>query len=94
MPKATWNGTVLAESDSAELVEGNHYFPPDSIDRRYFRDSDKQTVCGWKGTAKYYDIEVHGELNKDAAWYYPEPLPAAKNIGGFVAFWNGVVVED
>ena len=93
MPKATWNGTVLAESEATQVVDGNHYFPPDAIERQYFRPSDKTTVCGWKGTARYYSIEVGGRINEDAAWYYPETKSAADNIKGYVAFWKGVVVE-
>ena len=93
MPKATWNGAVLAESERTQLVEGNHYFPPESLNREYFRESDKQTECPWKGTASYFDIVVDGQTNKDAAWYYPAPKPAAKNIEAHVAFWNGVTVE-
>lgn len=93
MPKATWNGTVLAESDRCEVVEGNQYFPPDSIHREYFKDSQTQTTCPWKGLASYYNIEVNGEVNKDAAWYYPIAKDAAKNIEGYTAFWKGVQVE-
>ena len=93
MPKAIWNGAVLAESDRTEIVEGNHYFPPSAIRREYFRGSDTHTVCGWKGTASYYDIEVDGKRNDGAAWFYPDPKPAAANIAGYVAFWKGVKVE-
>lgn len=93
MPKATWNGAVLAESDQCEVVEGNQYFPPDAIDRQYFKDSTTHTTCGWKGVASYYTIEVDGQVNPDAAWYYPEPKDAAKNIAGYIAFWKGVKVE-
>ncbi len=92
--KAIWNGTVLAESDATVVVEGNHYFPADSVNMQYFRSSDKHTVCGWKGTASYYDVAVNGDVNKDAAWYYPETLPDAKNIEGYVAFWRGVTVTE
>jgi uncharacterized protein (DUF427 family) len=74
-------------------VEGNHYFPPQSIDRQYFTDSETHTVCPWKGTASYYNVVVNGQINKDAAWYYPEPLPAAKQIAGHIAFWKGVQVK-
>jgi uncharacterized protein (DUF427 family) len=91
--KATWNGVVLAESDKTEIVEGNHYFPVESINREYFQPSSTHTLCGWKGTASYYHLVVNGQENKDAAWYYPTPLPAAKNIAGHVAFWKGVRVE-
>ena len=91
--KATWNGAVLAESDDTVVVEGNHYFPPDSIRREYFRESETHTVCPWKGTASYYDVVVGGEVNRDAAWYYPETKDAATEIKGRVAFWRGVRVE-
>jgi uncharacterized protein (DUF427 family) len=91
--KATWNGVVLAESDKTEIVEGNHYFPVESINRECFQPSSTHTFCGWKGTASYYHLVVNGQENKDAAWYYPTPLPAAKNIAGHVAFWKGVRVE-
>jgi uncharacterized protein (DUF427 family) len=94
MARAIWNGAVLAESDRTVVVEGNHYFPPDAIRRDYLRDSSTHTVCGWKGTASYYDVEVGGRVNKDAAWYYAEPLPAAAHIKGHVAFWKGVQVEE
>jgi uncharacterized protein (DUF427 family) len=93
MPKATWNGAVLAESDRCEVVEGNQYFPPDGIRREYFRESSNHTTCPWKGVASYYDVVVDGQTNKDAAWYYPEPKAAAKNITGYVAFWHGVKVD-
>ncbi len=90
--KATWNGAVLAESDDTVVVEGNHYFPPESLDRTYFVDSDTHTTCPWKGKASYYSIEVDGEVNADAAWTYPDPSPAASEIRDHVAFWRGVVV--
>jgi uncharacterized protein (DUF427 family) len=93
MPRAIWNGTVVAESPTTQMVEGNHYFPPEAIKREYFRPSETHTVCGWKGTASYYTLAVNGQTNPDAAWYYPEPLPAAKNIAGHVAFWKGVKIE-
>ena len=92
MAKAIWNGAVLVESDTCEMVEGNYYFPPDSINRQYFRESSMHTTCPWKGVASYYDVVVDGEVNKDAAWYYPEPKEAASNIQGRVAFWRGVEV--
>ena len=91
--KATWHGTTLAESDETVVVEGNHYFPVNSIRREYFSESDRHTICPWKGEASYYDISVNSEMNKDAAWYYPEPKQAAANIKNRVAFWKGVVVE-
>jgi uncharacterized protein (DUF427 family) len=90
--KAIWNGVTLAESDTTIVVEGNHYFPADSIDLEYFRPSSTHTVCGWKGTASYYDVIAAGETNEDAAWYYPETKEEAQNIKGYVAFWKGVTV--
>ena len=93
MPRAIWNGVVLAESDACVVVEGNQYFPPDALDRQYFRPSETHTVCGWKGTASYFDVVVDGQVNKDAAWYYPSPKPAAQQIAGRVAFWRGVRIE-
>jgi uncharacterized protein (DUF427 family) len=93
MARALWNGTVLAESDRTIVVEGNHYFPHDSLQMEFFRPSATHTTCGWKGIASYYHVEVNGNVNPDAAWYYPEPLPAAAEIAGRVAFWKGVRVE-
>lgn len=93
MTKATWQNTVLAESDQTVVVEGNHYFPPDSIKREFFQESDTTTVCPWKGTAHYYSVVINGQSNKDCAWVYPETKPEANNIRGYVAFWKGVVVE-
>lgn len=93
MPRAIWNGVVLAESDRCEVVEGNQYFPPDSLNREYFKPSNTHTTCGWKGVASYYTLDVDGNVNADAAWYYPEPKDAAKAIAGYVAFWRGVKVE-
>ena len=91
--KAIWNGAVVAESDRTIVVEGNHYFPPDAIRREHFKASDHRTVCGWKGTASYYDLVVNGQTNGDAAWYYPEPKDAAKHIKGYIAFWHGVQID-
>ena len=91
--KATWEGTVLAESEETVVVEGNHYFPADSINREHFRVSQTHTTCPWKGVASYYDVVAGGEVNADAAWYYPEPKDAAKEIKDRVAFWRGVRVE-
>jgi uncharacterized protein (DUF427 family) len=91
--KATWNGAVLAQSDSTIVIEGNHYFPPASIKPEFFKPSQTHTVCGWKGTASYYTVEVAGKQNPDAAWYYPEPKDAAKEIAGYIAFWKGVKVD-
>jgi uncharacterized protein (DUF427 family) len=90
--KAIWKGTVLAESDRTEVVEGNQYFPPDAVQKQYFKPSDTHSVCPWKGTASYYTVEVNGAQNKDAAWYYPQASDKAKNIEGYVAFWKGVEV--
>ncbi|MDQ3907516.1 MAG: DUF427 domain-containing protein [Acidobacteriota bacterium] len=91
--RATWRDAVLAESDDTVVVEGNHYFPADSIRREHFRESETHTVCPWKGEASYYDVVVNGETNRDAAWYYPDPKEAARQIKGRVAFWKGVSVE-
>ena len=93
MPKATWNGAVLAESDSCEIVDGNQFFPAESLNMDYFKPSDTTSTCGWKGLANYYTLDVEGEQNKDAAWYYADPKEAASNIKGYVAFWRGVTVE-
>jgi uncharacterized protein (DUF427 family) len=90
--KATWNGAVLAESNDTVVVEGNHYFPTDSINREYFQPSATHTHCPWKGDASYYDVAVDGQVNHDAAWYYPSPKEAAANITNHVAFWKGVTV--
>ncbi|MEM8894477.1 MAG: DUF427 domain-containing protein [Bacteroidota bacterium] len=92
MMKAIWNGQVLAESEDTVVVEGNHYFPPQSINKDLFQESATHTVCPWKGTASYYTLDVEGAQNKDAAWYYPETSELAKNIKGYVAFWKGVEV--
>ena len=94
MTKAIWNGVVLAESAHTEIVEGNHYFPPQSLNHQYFADNPQQTVCHWKGTAGYFDIVVDGKVNKGAAWTYPQPKPAASNIKEHVAFWRGVQIES
>ena len=93
MAKATWKGALLAESADTIVVEGNHYFPPASVKLEHFRDSASHTVCGWKGTASYYDIVVGDAVNSDAAWYYPATKDAARAIAGYVAFWHGVTVE-
>ena len=94
MAKAIWNGVVLAESDKTEMVEGNHYFPPHTINTEYFKESSYQSTCPWKGVASYYTLEVNGEQNENAAWYYPNPKDAASNIKDYVAFWRGVQVES
>ncbi len=94
MPKAIWKETVLAESDQTRIVEGNHYFPPDALRNEHFKDCDATTVCGWKGTASYYDVVVDDDVNEQAAWYYADPKDAAAEIKGYVAFWKGVRIED
>lgn len=94
MVKAIWNNTVIAESDATVQVEGNHYFPPSAIKKEYFTTTDTHTSCPWKGVASYYDIKVDGDVNKDAAWYYPEVSELAKGIKGYVAFWKGVEVKE
>ena len=92
--KAIWNGEVLAESGNTIVVEGNHYFPLDTLRSEYFTPSETHTICGWKGTANYYDLVVNGETNRDAAWYYPQTKDDAKNIEGYVAFWKGVKITE
>jgi len=94
MSKAMWKGTVIAESDACRQVEGNNYFPPEAVHREFLQPSDHHTVCGWKGEASYYDVKVGGEINANAAWYYPSPKPAASEIAGYIAFWRGVTVVD
>ena len=94
MAKATWNGVVVAESDDTVVVEGNHYFPREAVRSDVLRPSTRTSVCPWKGTAAYYSLEVDGEVNEDAAWYYDEPKPAAAEITGRVAFWKGVEVSS
>ncbi len=93
MSKAIWNGAVLAESDHCEVVEGNQYFPYESIQQEYFKPSDTHSTCPWKGEASYYTVTVNDKENKDAAWYYPAPKDAAKQIKDYVAFWHGVEVQ-
>lgn len=92
--KATWNNQVLAESSETIVIEGNHYFPADSMHNEFFRESDQTSVCPWKGLASYYDIVVGTDRNPGSAWYYPEPTDAAKEITGYVAFWKGVTVGE
>jgi uncharacterized protein (DUF427 family) len=94
MPKAVWNGAVLAQSDRTEIVEGNHYFPSGSLNREYFKESPTHSTCPWKGEAHYYNVVVNGQVNKDAAWYYPSPKDGAKTIKDHVAFWKGVQIEQ
>ncbi|MGD9728663.1 MAG: DUF427 domain-containing protein [Nitrospiraceae bacterium] len=93
MPQAIWNGTIIAESEIFENVEGNIYFPPTALKMIHFRPSDQTSSCLWKGTAKYYDVVVGNNVNKNAAWYYPEPSKAASKIAGYVAFWRGVEIK-
>ena len=90
--KAIWNEVLIAESDATVVVEGNHYFPPDSLNREFVEQSSTTTVCGWKGTANYLDVVANGKKNPDAAWYYADPKPDAANIKGYIAFWKGVSV--
>lgn len=92
--RATWNNTVIAESDDTIVIEGNHYFPKESLNQEYFTSTDSTTTCPWKGLASYFTVEVYGKSNPDAAWTYVEPLPAAQEIAGYVAFWKGVTVSD
>jgi uncharacterized protein (DUF427 family) len=94
MIRATWNGAVIAESDHTIVVEGNHYFPPEAVNTQYLSPSPSHTRCPWKGTASYYNLVIDGQDNRDAAWYYPDPSPAAAPIAGHVAFWHGVRVEE
>ena len=94
MPRAIWEGTVIAESADCVQLEGNHYFPPDSLHQEYFRPSTETSRCSWKGTANYYDVAVDGKRNHGAAWYYADPKEATVEIKGRVAFWRGVRVED
>ncbi len=92
MARATWNGALIAESDACVVVEGNHYFPREAVRAEHLRPSEHHTVCGWKGTASYYDVVVGGQVNRNAAWYYPDPTLAAAQIAGRIAFWHGVEV--
>jgi len=91
--KAIWNGATLAQSDRTIVVEGNHYFPPEAVNRELFQRSETHTICPWKGEASYYSVAVDGRTNRDAAWCYPSPKPAAAEIKDYVAFWRGVQVE-
>ena len=90
--KAIWKGEIIAQSEQTVVVEGNHYFPADSVNKALVRESETHSTCPWKGEANYYDVLVNGEVNRDAAWYYPDPKPAATQISGHVAFWRGVEV--
>jgi len=91
--KAIWQGAVLAESDRTVVVEGNHYFPPDAVRREFFQPSEHHSFCGWTGEASYHHVVVGDQTNPNAAWYYPTPMDAARNIAGYVAFWKGVQIE-
>jgi uncharacterized protein (DUF427 family) len=93
VPKAIWNGVTIAESNNCVVVEGNQYFPREAVKLEYLRESSMHTTCPWKGLASYYSLEVNGQINKDAAWFYPKPKDAAKNITDYIAFWHGVKVE-
>lgn len=92
--RAKWNNETIAESTDTIVIEGNHYFPPEAVKKEFLKPSEKKSVCPWKGNASYYSLEVNGKTNTDAAWYYPEPKEAAKEIKGHVAFWKGVTVEQ
>ena len=92
--KAVWKNVVIAASNDTLIVEGNHYFPPEVVNRQYLRPSNTHTTCPWKGLASYYHIDVDGEINEDAAWYYPDPKDAAKKIKNYIAFWKGVEVKE
>ncbi len=92
MTKAIWNGEIIAQSNDTIVIEGNHYFPPDSVNNEYFKENDSHTTCYWKGIASYYDLIINGKINKSAAWYYSEPKEAAKEIKNYVAFWKGVSI--
>lgn len=94
MVKAIWNGEIVAESTKFKIVEGNYYFPPDSAKKQYLKSSQTHSTCYWKGVANYYDLEVKGKINKDAAWFYPQPKPAAKEIKNYIAFWKGVIIQE
>ena len=94
MVKAIWKDKLIAETDNFEMVEGNYYFPPESVKKEFLKSSDMHTTCPWKGLASYYDIVIEGEVNKDAAWYYPAPNPAANKIKNYIAFWKGVEIKE
>lgn len=92
--KAIWNGQIIAESDQTKNVEGNQYFPVDSVNKEFLKSSETHTVCHWKGTASYFDVMVDGQINKDAAWYYPDPSEKAMPIKDYIAFWRGVEISE
>ena len=93
MVKALWNGKEVAESNECIVLEGNQYFPPESLNKEFFKNSESESLCPWKGTASYFNIEVNGDVNPDAAWYYPDPSEAASAIKDYVAFWRGVEIQ-
>jgi len=93
MKKAIWKDVVLAESDKSIVIESNDYFPPESVKREFLKESQTHTTCPWKGEASYYNVEINGQVNKDAAWYYPNPKPEATQIKNHIAFWKGVIVQ-
>ena len=94
MVKAIWKDKLIAETDNFEMVEGNYYFPPESVKKEFLKNSDTHTTCPWKGLASYYDIVIEGEVNNDAAWYYPAPNPSANKIKNYIAFWKGVEIKE
>ena len=94
MVKAVWKYKVIAETDNYEIVEGNYYFPPESVNKEFLMESDMHTSCPWKGLASYYNLVIEGEVNKNAAWYYPNPKPEANKIKNYIAFWKGVEIKD
>ena len=94
MTVAKWNGKILAQSNKTIIIEGNHYFPPKSMNDEFFENSDYQTTCHWKGQANYYHLNVENKKNKNAAWYYPNPKPEAENIKNYIAFWKGVEIFE
>lgn len=94
MVKAIWNETVIAESNNCEIIEDNYYFPPEDVNKQYLQESDTESTCPWKGQAHYYNVLVNESVNEDAAWYYPDPKPAAKKIKNYVAFWKGIQIEE
>lgn len=94
MVKAIWRNKVIAESDNYEILDSNYYFPPESLNKEYIVESNMQTTCPYKGLASYYDVVVDGEVNKDAAWYYPDPKPIVKKIKNYIAFWKGIEIKE
>ena len=94
MVKAIWKDKVIADTDNYEMVEGNYYFPPESVKKEFLKASDTHTTCPWKGLASYYDVVIEGEVNKDAAWYYPDPKPEANKIKNYIAFWKGIEINE